>query len=272
MHADISKLNRTLRAHFKKHGRSHLPWRSTRDPYKILVSEVMLQQTQVERVTPYYTKFLKAFPDSRRLSRAPLSKVLMLWQGLGYNARGKRLRDAAIMIEKAFGGKFPDSIEKIESLPGVGPYTARAVASFAFNTAAIFIETNIRSVFIHHFFSTRSSKISDAELLPLVEMSLKTSRMQPRDFYAALMDYGSYLKKQGVRNNSKSKHYAKQSKFEGSRRQLRGQILKTILDAPTTLDGVVKKIGRSRSEIEAELEKMMKEELLIYKKFQFHIK
>ncbi len=208
---------------FYKANKRDLPWRKTRDPYLVLVSEVMLQQTQVDRVVPYYTRWVKTFPTVQALATAPLSAVLKEWQGLGYNRRGKYLWEAAKILSKdGWGGK----------LPGVGPYTAAAVRAFAFNEPTVFIETNIRTVFFHHLYSSvlKNTRIDDKELLPLVEEALKTSRMEPRDFYAALMDYGSYLKKQGVKLNSKSKHYAKQSKFEGSARQKRAAKLRALLE------------------------------------------
>lgn len=221
----MNTLLKELKAHYKKHKRSHLPWRATTDPYKILVSELMLQQTQVERVIPFYTRFIKTFPTPKKLAAAPLSKVLLLWQGLGYNRRAKFLHEAAKQITKS---SFPNTAEGMEELPGVGHYTARAIAAFARNSPEVFVETNIRTVFIHHLFPRRSN-ISDAQLLPLVSEALKRSRMEPKDFYAALMDYGSYLKRSGIKLNTRSKHYVKQSKFEGSMRQKRAAKLRELL-------------------------------------------
>jgi len=182
----------------------------------------MLQQTQVDRVIPYYERWVKQFPTPQALSKAPLSQVLKAWQGLGYNRRGKYLWEAAkIISERGWGGK----------LPGVGPYTAAAVDAFAHNKPAVFIETNIRTVFLHHLYSNvlQNTRIDDKELLVLVEEALKNSKMEPREFYAALMDYGSHLKRQGVKLNAKSKHYKKQSKFEGSTRQRRAAKLRALL-------------------------------------------
>lgn len=217
----IQKLLKEISSHYATHGRD-LPWRHTRDPYKILVSEMMLQQTQVERVIGFYKKFLKEFPTARKLAEAPLSEVLVGWQGLGYNRRGKFLHQAAKIITKdGFGGK----------LPGVGPYTAAAIDAFAHNRLTVFIETNIRTVFIHFCFKDKK-EIADAEILPLVEKALKAAVRQgtePRDFYAALMDYGAYLKKSGVKLNARSKHYVKQSVFEGSKRQKRAAQLRQLL-------------------------------------------
>ncbi len=179
----------------------------------------MLQQTQVERVVPYYIKWIKKYPTAKKLAAAKLADVLREWQGLGYNRRAKYLRDAAKIIAKS--GWTSDK------LPGVGPYTRAAVEAFAFNKPTVFIETNIRTVFFHHYKLSRV--VLDTELLPLVGEALKKSKMQPREFYAALMDYGSYLKKSGVRLNVRSKHYTKQSKFEGSTRQARAKKLRQLL-------------------------------------------
>ena len=212
--------------HYKRYARS-FPWRKTRDPYKILVSETMLQQTGVERVVQKYRAFLKRFPTIRALARVPLKEVLKEWQGLGYNRRAKLLRDAAKAIVAEYQGKFPKNEKILESLPGIGPYTARAVMAFAFNKPVVFIETNIRTVFLHHFFKNRTT-ISDSEILPYMVKML--DKKNPRKWYSALMDYGASLKKFGVRLNAKSAHYTKQSKFEGSIRQLRGRILKMALE------------------------------------------
>lgn len=225
---------------FYKENRRDLPWRHTRDPYKILVSEVMLQQTQVERVIPKYKAFLKEFPTVSRLAQAPLSNVLRVWSGLGYNRRGKFLHQAAkVIVREGWGGK----------LPGVGPYTRAAVEAFAHNKPEVFIETNIRTVFTYYYHSSvlqNTRMIDDKELLPLIERDLKKSKMEPRDFYAALMDYGSHLKKNGVRINSKSKHYAKQKKFAGSERQLRGMILRELLKKPQTAHALAKLLNRDK--------------------------
>ena len=227
----MPELLRDIKRFYKKEGRAHLPWRQTKNPYKILVSEMMLQQTQVERVIPFYKKFLKEFPAAKALANVPLSEVLRAWQGLGYNRRAKFLHQAAKVVARR---GFPKTVEEIEKLPGVGHYTARAITIFAFNKPEVCIETNIRTVFSHYFYSsvlqkTKITKVSDAELLPLVEEALKKSKMQPRDFYAALMDYGTHLKQQGIKLNSRSKHYTKQSKFEGSRRQKHAAQLRKLL-------------------------------------------
>ncbi len=159
----ISRFHKTIYDHYKKYGRS-LPWRKTNDPYKILVSEIMLQQTQVDRVIPKYERWLKMFPNFPTLAKAPLKKILTKWQGLGYNRRAIHLKKLAEIIVSKHSGKLPSSIEELDSLPGIGPHTAGSIAAFAFNKPTIFIETNIRSVFIHYFFPPKK-KVSDRSIL-----------------------------------------------------------------------------------------------------------
>lgn len=212
--------------HALKHGRHTLPWRKTRNAYRILVSEIMLQQTQVERVIPYYTRFLTRFPTIDTLADAPLKEVLSLWQGLGYNRRAKMLHQAAKTVAEEYGGKLPKAVSELEKLPGVGQYTARAVAAFSLNQDVIMIETNLRTAVIHHFFPNEE-KVDDAEVLKILERVYPKGRA--REWYAALMDYGAFLKKQGVRVNAKSTGYTKQKSFKGSGREIRGAIVKALL-------------------------------------------
>ncbi len=206
-------------------GRHTLPWRQTKDPYRILVSEVMLQQTQVDRVMPKYQEFLKAFPTFAVLADAPLGAVLGHWQGLGYNRRAKMLHECAKAVVSEYRGKLPKDEAKLRALPGIGPYTARAVLAFAFGIAEPLIETNVRTVYIHHFF-TDETDVTDAMLLPYIERTLPLDN--PRAWYYALMDYGSYLKRTVGNNITKSKHYTKQSTFKGSDRQIRGAIIRQL--------------------------------------------
>ncbi len=224
--------------YYQKEGRK-LPWRNTHDPYKILVSELMLQQTQVDRVIPKYKDFLKKFPNVKALAEAKVSDVLSLWSGLGYNRRALFLKRTAEEIVKQ-GGKFPKTAAELEKLPGVGPYTARAVSVFAFENSEVFIETNIRTVFIHFFFKNTKS-VSDKDILILIEKTLPLLRSNTsyegrahtiRAWYYALMDYGVYLKKTKRNLNERSAHYAKQSKFKGSRREVRGAVLKLLMHEP----------------------------------------
>lgn len=231
--------------HYRTHGRDHLPWRKTKDPYKILVSEVMLQQTQVERVIPFYANFLKQFPNVRALADASLSDVLRAWQGLGYNRRAKMLHQAAKAVVEEHGGKMPKDRTTLLTLPGVGPYTAGAVAAFASNEDSLIIETNIRTAVTHHFFND-SECVSDAEVLAILEKS--HPKGSAREWYAALMDYGSHLKRSGVRINAKAKGYAKQKAFAGSTREARGAILRALADGPKSTKTLTGLLGPERAE------------------------
>jgi A/G-specific adenine glycosylase len=206
-----------------------LPWRKTRNTYRILVSEIMLQQTQVERVLGKYDQFIRTFPDFSSLAAASLSDILKVWQGLGYNRRAIALQKIARTVRDKNIGGFPGCREDLLKLPGIGKYTASAILTFTYNQPNVFIETNIRRVFIHLFFQDRED-IADVEILPLVEKTLDAAN--PRDWYYALMDYGVMLKKTVENPNKKSAHYKRQAPFRGSNRQLRGTILKTLLREP----------------------------------------
>lgn len=219
---------RTVMAHWRRQGRHDLPWRKTRNPYAILVSELMLQQTQVDRVVPFYRAFLARFPSFEVLARARGASVLKVWQGLGYNRRALMLRRCAKKVVSSHGGELPDSFDELVELPGLGAYTAGAVLAFAFNKPHPMIETNIRRVYIHHFFP-RAKEVSDDRIVPLVERTM--NRRNPGEWFGALMDYGSWLAKRVPNPNKKSRHYTRQSSFEGSSRQVRGRILRELLNA-----------------------------------------
>jgi len=206
--------------------RRNLPWRQTTNAYNIVVSEMMLQQTQVERVKDKYRGFIEAFPDFHALAMAPLKEVLSVWQGLGYNRRALALKQCAEEAISSYGGELPQDLEGLCKLPGIGRATAGEILAFAFNVPTVFIETNIRRVFIHEFFDGEDN-VMDKKILPLVEATL--DRENPREWYWALMDYGSMLKKKVVNPNRRSAHYARQSAFEGSDRRIRGIILRTLL-------------------------------------------
>ena len=217
---------------FYKPARREMPWRSSAfssallDPYSVMVSEIMLQQTQVARVLKKHGSFLQKFPTVASLAKASVSELLKEWQGMGYNRRALFLKRAAEEIHSKCGGKFPETIAELEELPGIGPATAAAIYVYSFNKPGAFIETNVRRVFLHHFFP-RSKNVSDKELVPLVEAAIPTEH--PREWFYALMDYGTFLKSQVENPNKRSRHYVKQSKFEGSNRQIRSRILKYIL-------------------------------------------
>lgn len=209
---------------YRQEGRS-FPWRETRDPYAILVSELMLQQTQTERVVPKYLAWLEAFPTAADLAAAPFPQVLAAWSGLGYNRRAGYLQSACRQVVQELGGVFPSTAKELQRLKGVGAYTAGAVAAFAFNRPEVFIETNIRSVYLFFFYPDQE-KVSDAQLMPLIETTLY--RPDPRVWYYALMDYGAALKKSTANPNRQSRHYSRQSRFEGSLRQARGAIVRQL--------------------------------------------
>lgn len=204
----------------------NLPWREVINPYWIVVSELMLQQTQVSRIMHKFPEFISKFPSFEILSKSSLSSVLRAWQGIGYNRRAKYLKQIAHDIWHNHSGIVPSRIEDLIQMPGIGPATAGSIVAFVYNSPTIFIETNIRRVFIHHFFQ-QSKSVADSEIIPCILKTIDTKR--PRDWYYAVMDYGSELKKVVVNPNRKSKHYQKQSPFEGSNRQVRSIIIKTLL-------------------------------------------
>ena len=257
----LERLVDTVWNYYIKEGRSHLLWRRMHDPYRILVSEFMLQQTQVSRVEEKYRQFLKRFPTVHTLASASFAEVLGMWQGLGYNRRAKFLHQTAKLVVKAYNGTIPNDPETIETFPGIGPYIARAIAIFAFNRPEVCIETNIRTVFTHFCFP-RATNISDIMLLPRIEKALQIAQEKgypPRAWYGALMDYGVYLKGNGVRINHKSAHYNKQSAFKGSGRELRGAILRELLRAPATTPSLAKILMRTTSEVQAQLVALQRE-------------
>jgi A/G-specific adenine glycosylase len=224
----ITRLRRTVWRYYHRYGRHDLPWRKTTNPYHILVSEVMLQQTQVARVIQKYHPFLQQFPTVRSLATSSRRDVLAAWQGLGYNRRAKMLHEAAKAVMMRHRGCVPRTYHELVALPGVGPYTAQAICVFAYNQPGGMVETNIRTVLFHHLFTTHT-QVPDTVLLAVAETLCSDTK--PREWYWALMDYGSHLKEQGVQVNSKSKHYTKQSRFEGSDRQIRGALVRALTAA-----------------------------------------
>lgn len=211
---------------FAQTERRDLEWRRDITPYKVLISEMMLQQTQVSRVSVKFPLFIEQFPTIHALHEAAVADVLAAWQGMGYNRRALFLKRTASIIVNDHGGILPSDPPTLQSFPGIGYATARSIAAFAFNKPTVFIETNIRRVFIHFFFEDHT-EVHDSEILPLVELTLDTEN--PREWYYALMDYGSRLVKITQNPNRRSKHYTKQSPFEGSERKVRGQIIRALL-------------------------------------------
>jgi len=264
----ISAFRAMILAHYHENSRS-MPWRETRDPYAVLVSEIMLQQTQVERVRLKYGEFIAHFPTLATLASAPLSTVLTVWQGLGYNRRAIHLKRCAEEIVVRHNGIFPATVQELQVLPGIGPYTARAVAAFAFDVAEPLIETNVRTVYIHFFFHGHD-QVNDRDIMPLVAATL--DHANPREWYYALMDYGTMLKQLHPNPGQRSSHHTRQSSFEGSNRQLRSRILRQIMAQPgITVTQLLSAIPAEHDMVLANIEAMQREGFLIKKGHGYRI-
>jgi A/G-specific adenine glycosylase len=223
----IDAFRETVWGYYRDHGRQ-MPWREDPTPYKVLVSELMLQQTQAPRVIPKFDAFMYTCSDFASLAEKSLGEVLALWSGLGYNRRAKFLHQTARLVMSDHGGVLPETYAELVKLPGIGKNTAGAIQAYAYNQPVVFVETNIRTVYFHHFYPEPHELVSDRELEALVELTL--DRENPREWYWALMDYGSYLKKTAGGRLTSSKHYVKQSPLKGSVREMRGRILKALVD------------------------------------------
>ena len=258
----------TVWDYYGHNGRRSLPWRMTKNAYRILVSEVMLQQTQVERVVPKYKEFLKQFPTVDVLAESSLGDVLRAWQGLGYNRRAKMLHECVKIIVRKFRSLTPKSHEDLMLLPGIGPYTAGAVLSFAYNIPIPMIETNIRSVYLHHFFKGKEN-VTDKEIFPLIKRTL--DHENPREWYYALMDYGAYLKKEFGNPNTKSKHHTKQTSFRGSNREVRGAIVRILIHSHLSLEDLRKTLKCTDEKIATQVQALEKEGIIKKRKTQYYI-
>lgn len=259
----IAAFREVVTSYYAAHGRHDLPWRQpeadgTFDPYKILVSEIMLQQTQVNRVIPKFLQFTAQFPNVQALSAANLGDVLTVWSGLGYNRRAKFLWQAAQVVHQQYEGQMPASPQLLVKLPGIGINTAGAIMTYAYNKPEVFIETNVRTVIIHHFFADEQ-KISDARLAEVVVATLPSGGY--REWYWALMDYGTHLKHSVGNLSTRSNVFAKQSKFDGSKRQIRGNVLKLLSKQEHTKAQLVKQIADER--LPAVLTDLLQEGLIV---------
>jgi A/G-specific adenine glycosylase len=254
--ARVRAFQKIIYGHYDTQGRD-LPWRKKLNPYRVLVSEIMLQQTQVERVIEKFQEFLEAFPDFNALADAPLPRLLTIWQGMGYNRRALALKALAQKVVAEHRGKLPREPESLIALPGIGPYTAGAIVAFAFNRPVVFMDTNIRRVYIHEFFHDRDN-IHDDEIIPFLERTMDSEH--PRIWYNALMDYGTKLKKEHVNPNRRSAHYARQSPFENSNRQVRGRILNVLVkEASLTQAQIVLRSGMDRARVKQNLAQLIEE-------------
>jgi A/G-specific adenine glycosylase len=267
---EIAEFQTVVWEYYRHHGRD-LPWRVPEadgnfDPYKTMVSEIMLQQTQVSRVIPKYQQFLDHFPTVEQLAQANLGEVLKIWSGLGYNRRAKFLHQAAQILTREANPEFPQTLNTLSKLPGIGKNTAAAILVYGFNQPVPFIETNIRTVFINYFYHD-SDLVSDKLLLPLVEDAI--DHENPREWFWALMDYGSYLKSSVGNISRQSKHYVKQSKFEGSARQIRGQVLRLLAAKAQTPSDLAIEITDQR--LPGVLQALEKEQLIIRKNSHYQL-
>ncbi|MEC4183713.1 adenine glycosylase [Adlercreutzia sp. R21] len=231
-----------------------LPWRHIDDPYAVLVSEIMLQQTQVARVGRFWERFLDAFPTVDALAAAAVSDVLEQWQGLGYNRRALALKRTADQCA-ASGGQLPNTYQELLALPGIGPATAAGVMAFAHQVPGVYVETNVRAVFLHELFPDRDG-VPDRELEPLVAAAAfhPAAAADPRQWYYGLLDYGAHLKATGVNPTRRSASYSRQSAFEGSRRQKRSWIVRRVLAAPEGVPATAVRSELNRAEVAASRE------------------
>jgi len=259
---ETTQFRKIVYDYYQNFGRN-LPWRSTSDPYEILVSEIMLQQTQTSRVVERYVEFIKTFPNIISLAEATLRDVLIVWRGLGYNRRALSLKRLAEMVITSYGGDIPSDVSLLMQLPGIGNATANAVCAFAFNQPVVFIETNVRTVYIYHFFSTKDI-VRDSEIRPLVEKTLDYDN--PRRWYNALMDYGVALKKNWSNPGRKSAHHKEQPPFEGSARQVRGAILRALVARPKqTFHELIKIVHFDPDVVRKNIQSLEKEGLIVNK-------
>jgi A/G-specific adenine glycosylase len=266
----VREFKSLIYANYEKAGRA-FPWRAAAvSPWGVLVSEFMLQQTQTDRVIPYWERWMRLWPGPGDLAGASLEEILREWSGLGYNRRARYIGECAGIITEEHGGRVPDTPDKLLPLPGIGSYTAGAIACFAYNYPSVFIETNIRSAVIHFFFQDREA-VADREIVPILESAL--DRDNPRQWYWALMDYGAALKKITANPNRRSAHYIRQSPFEGSFRQLRGSLIRSLISqGPAAAEELLRRTGIERDHLYRALEALKKESMVaeeggIYKIF-----
>jgi A/G-specific adenine glycosylase len=256
---DKAEFRKIIYRNFEKEGRV-FPWRQSPTPWGVLVSEFMLQQTQTARVVPYWERWMRLWPKPEGLAGASLEEVLREWSGLGYNNRARRLRECARLIAERYGGTVPGVPEELRRLPGIGAYTAGAISCFAYNHPSVFIETNIRAAVIHFFFEDRLD-VSDAEMFPILEAVL--DRKNPRKWYWALMDYGAALKKITTNPSRRSAHYARQSPFQGSFRQIRGRLIRSLVsEGPASPQELGKRAGIETQDVYKALEALKKDAMV----------
>jgi A/G-specific adenine glycosylase len=265
---NIAEFRRVIYSRYGDAGRV-FPWRQNTGPWGVLVSEFMLQQTQTDRVIPYWERWMRLWPSPRDLAGASLEAVMREWSGLGYNRRARYIRDCAVTIAADHNGLVPETPEGLRGLPGIGPYTAGAVACFGYNYPAVFIETNIRAAALHFFFQGREG-VKDGEIFPFLEAAL--DRENPRKWNWALMDYGAALKKLTANPNRRSAHYARQSPFEGSFRRLRGMVIKALaFQGPATAEDLARRTGMGEEDVYRAAESLEKDLMVAEKEGVYRI-
>ncbi len=259
-HAVVEEFREIIYGYYGLHGRS-FPWRTTSDPYKILLSELMLQQTQVSRVLPKYQAFLEYWPTLSDLSKGSLTDILSLWRGLGYNRRALALKKIADISVERYEGTLPESQKELLSLPMVGPATSAALLAFAYGKPSLYLETNIRRVLIYFFYHERE-RVHDKDLYTLLDLVL--DRENPKEWYYAFMDYGVYLKELVPNPNRRSAHYTRQTKFENSNRQIRGELLTIFTErGAVSRDDILRILTFSSDRIDTCLDALVKEGFIV---------
>jgi len=263
----IALFQNIIYSHYRDNKRDFL-WRKSHDPYHVLVSEFMLQQTQTSRVEQKFSEFITRFPHFNDLASASFKEVLSAWQGLGYNRRALMLHHLAKKVVHDYKGILPKTKEALITLPGIGEYTAGAICAFAYNMPVTLIETNVRTVFLHFFFRN-SRGVRDAELLLLIEKT--ADRNNSREWYNALMDYGVMLKQSMPNPSRRSKHHATQSRFEGSDRQVRGKILRELTQHELSFDALVTRVDEPQERMKKILSQLAFESLIVQENGVFRI-
>ncbi len=300
---EIAHFQKTVHAHFRAHGRD-LPWRKTTDPYRILVSEVMLQQTQVERVIPKYREFLKKFPTVQKLARASLGDVLRAWSGLGYNRRAKMLWECARQITKEYKGIFPKpprTREHVEKLSGTRSQGVRIRGVLKGTVSGLSdAGDKVDETFKHVLMKLRGvgpytagaiSAFAYNKPVVMIETNIRSAYLHhffknkegvsdkellplieatldhknPRLWYNMLMDYGSSLKVLHGNPNRKSKHHTKQKPFKGSDREIRGAILRELGIKAQTIASLVNMVNKDNARVRSQLKELEKEGMVAQK-------
>lgn len=269
----LAEFQETVWEYYAQHGRSLMPWRrpspdGSFDAYKVMVSEIMLQQTQVARVTIKYQEFITRFPTLQTLASADLGSVLRVWQGLGYNRRAKFIWQAAQMAVEEYDGILPQDIAELVKFPGIGKNTAGAIIAYTWSQPVVYIETNIRTVYIYHFFQD-SEQVSDNDIAVLLQKTIPSDAEHTREWYWALMDYGQFIKHTQGNLNKLSKSYNKQSVFKGSRRQVRGEVLRFLATSEMTKIELLRHIADER--LDSVLNDLVNEQIISLKSGKYQL-